>query len=334
MPRPNRIEFPGAFYHVFARGNNKQTIFQDWQDYTVYLDRIERYYNRYPFILYAYALMSNHIHLAIETSEIPLSKIMQGIQQSYSLYVQKKYKTVGRLFQGPYRAILYDKEEFVLTLVRYIHRNPVDAHMVEKAEHYPWSSHRAFLDLARCSFLNKHTVLEMFSSNEAKAIQRFNEFVLEGLQSLEQLNFDEAKDRQIIGSKVFIERVKTKIEKKSENAEVGKNTDFSIPRKKTLSEILKIVSKQTKVSADSILSPSRIRTITKVRRLFAFLSAKYAGYGTVEISRYLKLDTSSISSMIHKVEREIDYDPILAEKIEKIIHIIKARPRKGPENED
>jgi len=100
MPRPHRIEFPGAFYHVFARGNNKQKIFHDKQDYTVYLDRIKRYYNRYHFILYAYALMSNHIHLAIETCEIPLSKIMQGIQQSYALYVHKKYRFYWTSFPG------------------------------------------------------------------------------------------------------------------------------------------------------------------------------------------------------------------------------------------
>jgi len=255
---------------------------------------------------------------------------MQGIQQSYALYVQKKYSTVGRLFQGPYGAILYDKEEFSLSLVRYIHRNPVDAHMVEKPEHYPWSSHSAYLNLAACSFLNKKTVLEMFPSDEAKAIQMFNEFVLEGPQSLEQLNFDEAKDRQIIGSKIFVEKVKTKIDDEPYDAEVGKNTDFSKLRKKTLSEILKIVSKQTKVSADSILSQSRIRTITETRRIFAFVSAKYAGYGPVRISRYLKQDASSISRMIQKIEVELKYNPILAEKLSKIMHVMKARPQ----NED
>jgi len=328
MPRPHRIEFPGAFYHVFARGNNKQTIFQDWQDYTVYLDRIERYFNRYPFILYAYALMSNHIHFAIETCEIPLSKIMQGIQQSYALYVQKKYKTVGRLFQGPYRAVLYDKEEFALTLVRYIHRNPVDAHMVEKAELYPWSSHRAYLNLAHCCFLNKHTVLGIFPTDEVKAIQSFNEYVLEGSKSLEQLNFDEAKDRRIIGSEIFVEKVKTKINEESENTEVGENTDLSVLRKKTLSEILKIVSKQSKVSADSILSPSRIRTIAETRRMFAFVAAKYADYRLVEISKFLKLDATTISRMANKMEEELKDNNILSEKLLKIIHVLQARPRK------
>ncbi len=328
MARPHRIEFPGAFYHVYARGNNKQKIFQDTQDYTVYLDRIERYYNRYHFILYAYAFMSNHVHLAIETGEIPLSKIMQGIQQSYAQYVKKKYRTVGRLFQGPYGATLYEKEESALNLVRYIHRNPIEAQMVENSKHYPWCSHSAYLDLSVCTFLDKKFILEKFPYDEAKAIRIFNKFVLEGPQILEQLNFDDAKDRQIVGNKRFVEGVKIKIKNSSFSSEFDKNNDFLIPRKKTLFEILKIVSKQTKVSADSILSKSRLRTITKPRRIFAFISAKYAGYGTVEIATYLKLDASSISSMIHKTEHEVLQNPLLAKMIEKIIHIIKARPRK------
>ncbi len=260
MPRPHRIEFPGAFYHVFARGNNKQKLFHETQDYTVYLDRIERYHNRYNFILYAYALMSNHIHFAIETSEIPLSKIMQGIQQSYSQYVHKKYSYVGHLYQGPYGAVLYEKEESVLNLVRYIHRNPIEACLVENPEHYPWSSHRVYLNMEDCSFLDK-------------------------------------------------------------------NNNILMLRKKTLPEILKIVSKQTKVSADSILSQCRLHEITEARRLFTFISAKYAGYRLVEISRILKLDDSTISKMVKKMEDELKHNPILPEKMWKIIHVLQARPR-------
>jgi REP element-mobilizing transposase RayT len=327
MPRPHRIEFPGAFYHVYARGNNKQKIFMDTQDYTVYLDRIKRYYNRYPFFLYAYALMSNHIHLAIETREIPLSKIMQGIQQSYSHYVHKKYSYVGHLYQGPYGAVLYDKDEFALNLVRYIHRNPIEARLVENPVEYSWSSHRIYMNMENCSFLDKKFVLEMFPCDETKAIQMFNKFVLEGPQSLENFDFDDVRDRQVIGKKQFVERVKNRIENSSYDKKFDLNYDFTALTKKTLSEILKIVSKQTKVSADSILSPSRLRDITKARRMFAFISAKYGGYGTVEISKFLKKNTSSVSYMIHKLESELEFDPVLSEKLRKVIHIFEARPQ-------
>lgn len=327
MSRPHRIEFPGAFYHVFARGNNKQKIFQDEQDYTVYLDRIERYHNRYKFILYAYALMSNHIHFAIETFEIPLSKIMQGIQQSYSQYVQKKYSYVGHLYQGPFGAVLYEKEESALNLVRYIHLNPVKACLVENPKHYPWSSHRVYLNMEVCSFLDKKSILEMLPYNDAKAILMFNEFVLEGLQILEQVNFDDVKGRQIIGRKNFIEEVKNKIEKNSFDPEFDKNNHFLMLRKKTLSEILKIVSKQTKVSADSIFGRSRLSEISEARRIFAFIAAKQDGYRLVEISKFLKQGDSSITRMIHKIESELKFNLVLSEKLGKISQVMKARPR-------
>ena len=292
------------------------------------MDRIKRYYKRYPFILYAYALMPNHIHLAIETCEIPLSKIMQGLQQSYVLFVHKKYASVGHLFQGPYGAVLYEKEESASNLVRYIHRNPLEARLVKNPAHYPWCSHHIYMKMGNCTFLNRKFVLDMFPGDEVKAIQLFNEFVIDIPLNFEQLNFEDVKDRQIIGNKKFVEKVKTEIEISSIAPEIDLSNNFSAFRKKTLSEILNIVSKQTKVSADSILSPSRIRTITETRRIFVYISAIYAGHKTMEISNFLKKDSSSISWMINKLESEMVNDPILFDKIKQIIHIFNVWPRK------
>ncbi|MCJ7580136.1 MAG: hypothetical protein MUP98_06340 [Candidatus Aminicenantes bacterium] len=206
----------------------------------------------------------------------------------------------------------------------------MEAHLVDNPEKYPWCSHSAYVNLEVCPFLNKKTVLEMFPFDEGKAMQMFNEFVLEGPQSLEQINFDDVKDRQIIGSKLFVGKVKTKIEKISYVPKIDLKSDLSVQRKITLSEILKIVSKQTKVSADSILGQSRLREITEVRRIFAFISAKYAGNRLVEISKFLKLDATSVSKMVKKMEDELKHNPIFLEKLRKIIHVCQARPR----NED
>ncbi|MEE8378509.1 MAG: helix-turn-helix domain-containing protein, partial [Candidatus Aminicenantaceae bacterium] len=133
---------------------------------------------------------------------------------------------------------------------------------------------------------------------------------------------------QIIGNKKFVKIVKNKIENSAYVPRIDLNNDSSVIREKTLPEILKIVSKQTKVSADSILGQSRIRTITKTRRIFAFVSAKYAGYETVEISRFLKKNASSVSCMINKMECELEHDPILSEKINEIIHVFNVRLQK------
>ncbi len=116
MARKPRIHFSGAFYHVIARGNQKQAIFLDSGDFQTYLSYLAEYKSRFPFHLYAYALMKNHLHLLWETKEVPLSKIMQILQFSYTRYSNRKYRKVGHLFQGRYRAILCDKESYLLDM--------------------------------------------------------------------------------------------------------------------------------------------------------------------------------------------------------------------------
>jgi REP element-mobilizing transposase RayT len=109
MARKPRVEFEGAFYHVIVRGNQRQRIFGDDQDRTAYLERIEHYRQRCRFVLYAYVLMPNHVHLLLETIKVPLSKIMQGIQATYTQSYNRRHRTIGHLFQGRYKAILCDR---------------------------------------------------------------------------------------------------------------------------------------------------------------------------------------------------------------------------------
>ena len=127
MARKPRIEFEGAFYHVITRGNQRQKIFRDEKDYKKYLEILSEYKKQYKYCLYSYILMNNHIHLLLETQDFPLSKIQQGINQRYTMYFNKKHKTVGHLFQGRYKAILCDKDKYLLSLIKYIHLNPVRA---------------------------------------------------------------------------------------------------------------------------------------------------------------------------------------------------------------
>jgi putative transposase len=115
MARKPRVEFEGAFYHVIVRGNHRQKIFRDDRDRLYYLDRVEHYRQRYQFRLYAYVLMSNHVHFLLETGNTPLSKIVQGIQFTYSQYYNRRYRTVGHLFQGRYKAILCDRDAYLLS---------------------------------------------------------------------------------------------------------------------------------------------------------------------------------------------------------------------------
>src|SRR5713226_4605632 len=127
MARPLRLEFPGALYHVIARGNERKSIYRDNEDRQRYLDRLSFYRKKFSFQLLAYCLMDNHVHLAIETGKAPLSRIMAGLQSSYTQYFNWRHARVGHLFQGRYKALLVDEDPYGLALIRYIHENPVRA---------------------------------------------------------------------------------------------------------------------------------------------------------------------------------------------------------------
>jgi REP element-mobilizing transposase RayT len=132
MARKPRIEFEGALYHVITRGNQKQRIFRGTEDYERYLKILGDYKTRYDFALYAYVLMGSHVHLLMETKAVPLSRILQGINQSYTMYFNRRHTTVGHLFQGRYKAILCDQDSYLISLVKYIHMNPIRARVANE----------------------------------------------------------------------------------------------------------------------------------------------------------------------------------------------------------
>ena len=137
MARKPRIYFPGALYHVIARGNQGQTVFHEDRDFTLYRQFLVDYKVQFRFSVYAYALMPNHIHLLLETGQTSLSRIMHRLQFHYTLRTNLKYKTHGHLFQGRYKSILCDKDTYLLELSAYIHLNPVRAGLVKDPSDYP-----------------------------------------------------------------------------------------------------------------------------------------------------------------------------------------------------
>ncbi len=122
MARKSRIHYKGAFYHVIVRGNNKHYVFQADEMKKIHLKKIKKYIEKYDCKLYAYVIMDNHAHLLIEVSDIPLSKPMQLIQQTFTQHYNKINKRTGHVFEQRYKAVLCDKDEYLLTLIKYIHK--------------------------------------------------------------------------------------------------------------------------------------------------------------------------------------------------------------------
>lgn len=140
MPRRPRIHYPGAIYHVTARGVDKRAIFFDSEDYKRYAATQARTISMFGARLIAYCLMPNHTHLAIKVGSISLSRIMHRILGFTALSFNGKYQRVGHLFQGRHSAYLVTHERYLQNLVRYIHQNPVRAKLVRRPKDWAWSS--------------------------------------------------------------------------------------------------------------------------------------------------------------------------------------------------
>jgi putative transposase len=173
MPRKHRVWFPGATYHITARGNRKDKIFYEEKDYEKYLELLTDIKSREPFNLHAYCLMPNHIHLLMETKNTPPSKIIKFVHMNYAIGFNRKYDLTGHLFQGRYNSKLVMDEEYFLKASKYIHLNPTEAHIVKNPEDYRWSSYRAFMNQSQSSFITTEKTLNHFKSN-----QEYTEFVL------------------------------------------------------------------------------------------------------------------------------------------------------------
>jgi len=164
---------------VIARGNERKSIYRDDGDRQWYLDRLAFYREKFSFQFLAYCLMDNHVHLVIKTGKAPLSRIMAGLQSSYTQYFNWRHARVGHLFQGRYKALLVDEDPYVLALIRYVHENPVRAKIVERAQGYAWSSDRYYRRGKGPEWLDLDRVLRMLGNRRSAAVREYRRLMRE-----------------------------------------------------------------------------------------------------------------------------------------------------------
>jgi REP element-mobilizing transposase RayT len=205
MARPLRIEYPGAIYHVTSRGNEKRSIFLSDLDRKRFLDLLADVNERYHWICHAYCLMDNHYHLLIETPEANLSIGMRQLNGVYTQAFNRRHGRVGHFFQGRFKAILVEKESYLLEACRYLALNPVRAGVVETPERWKWSSYRGTEGREKphpC--LTTEWILHQFGERRGKAEKEYRRFVKEGMNA-ESL-WREVKAQSILGTEGFVER--------------------------------------------------------------------------------------------------------------------------------
>lgn len=172
MARKPRIQQQGMIHHVIARGNNKIDIFRDDNDKIRYLSLINKYRDRFDFILLSYCLMDNHIHLLIKQGKNSLSDIMKGIQQSYTQYFNAKYKAIGHVFSQRFKSKPVSDESYLLSLIAYIHNNPKDLG-IDDLTTYKWSSHNDILNPTINNVADVDTLFELIGRNRKESINDY-----------------------------------------------------------------------------------------------------------------------------------------------------------------
>lgn len=301
MSRPLRIQYPGAFYHVTARGNERKDIFKSDRDRERFLGYLEGASQRYGARVHCYCLMRNHYHLLLETPEGNLSQIMQHINGSYTTYFNVKRKRAGHLFQGRYHAILIDADAYALELSRYIHLNPVRAGAVPRPEAYVWSSYNHYREGRHApAWLETGTVLGLLSSKpDVRA--RYRTFVEEGPGCGEQSPLNGVLAGTVLGREAFVETVRVK--------HLPRTTgDRNLPSQR------KLLGRR---DIDRILAAvaRHVRDERLARKLAIRLSHRYSGEKLRSLGERFGLSESGITQVSRRLVQEAEKDAALSRTI-------------------
>ncbi|SMD03932.1 transposase [Sporomusa malonica] len=273
MARKPRVHYEGAIYHVIARGNNRSRVFETDEEKGKYLEILSDYKKRYSFQLYAYVIMDNHVHLLIQIGKDPLAKIMQGIQQRYTQYYNWQHKHSGHVFEQRYKALLCEKESYVMTLICYIHQNPVRANILEGVN-YRWSSHPSYVKRAR-GLVNVEFILDTLSSNPIKAVEKYLDLVGVAVNKPEYNNESvQGKEDQ----KVFLKEEKEK-----------RRTEL------TWEQLIENITVEEEVNPEMLLGKCRIRQVVAARKRLIYEVIDRNLMTRTQLAKMLQMDPANIT---------------------------------------
>jgi REP element-mobilizing transposase RayT len=284
MARPLRIEFTGAVYHVTSRGNAKQAIFFDDEDRGRFLDVLRVVVERFNWLCHAYCLMKNHYHLLIETPHGNLSKGMRELNGVYTQGFNQRYRRVGHLFQGRYKAILVEKDNHLMSLCRYVVLNPVRIGLIRRPEQWRWSSYRATIGLMKePSFLTTDWILSQFDRRKRVAMEKYRRFVMEGIDK--ESPWETLKGQIFYGTDEFIKRLGGLLDEKGETKEVPRVQRYAA--RPSLNELFRGRKGKDRKVKDKTIYAAYVRY----------------GYTMKEMAEHLGFHYATISRAMKRVER-------------------------------
>ncbi len=323
MLRHARLDATGALHHIMLRGINKGDLFVDDVDRKKFLDRLGQVAEG-RCVVYAFALMSNHVHLLIRSGDMGISAVMRKLLTWYAIYFNRRHRRTGHLFENRYKSILCEEEPYFLELVRYIHLNPVRAGMVTdmaRLDSYPWTAHRIIVGKATSPWVDRDFTLLLFGNTRSKAQAAYRSFISAGFSmghlphlvggglvrslggwskvaSLRRHGAPEKGDERILGSSEFVMTVLRETEERQRRQVNVASAD----------DVLLLIDEECRkrqIDAREVQSGGRRTKASEARAAIAYRATTEFGLSAAEIARHLGVTAASITRAVQKVDRKV-----------------------------
>ena len=318
MPRQARLDAPGTLHHVIIRGIEKRSIVKDQYDRKDFVERLAILATETETAIFAWALLSNHAHILLRSSDAGLSHFMRRLLTGYAINYNLRHKRHGHLFQNRYKSIVCEEDAYFCELIRYIHLNPLRANLVHNLadlDQYLWSGHSVLIGKKKNDWQNRNYVLKWFGRRKREAIKAYRDYVKKGIdkghrpelvggglvrsiggwsqvKSMRRTDAREMSDARILGSGEFVEQI-------IKEASVNVKYQFTeSERRRNVEEYITTVCKKENLNIKELRSGSRRQPVFRTRALIAKHIVKNYGVTLAEAARRLGVSTSAVSKMI------------------------------------
>jgi REP element-mobilizing transposase RayT len=320
MPRRARLDAPGTLHHVMVRGIEKRRIVNDVADRKNFVARLKELAAGTNTTIYAWALMTNHAHILLRSSEMGLSGFMRKLLTGYAITYNRRHQRRGHLFQNRYKSIICDEDAYFTELVRYIHLNPLRAKLVKsltQLDRYRWCGHGVLMGKINNEWQDRDYVLRWFGPKQGEAKKAYRSYVNKGIaqgrrpelvggglirslggwsavKAMRRSGDRELSDDRILGSGEFVERIIKEAE-----AKVKRQLPVKAQNQKIEKLITKLCKKE-KVSIEELVSGCRRKEVSGVRASIAIGLVKNHGVALAEVARRVGVSTAAVSKIIKR----------------------------------
>ncbi|MFQ5955554.1 MAG: transposase [Kiloniellales bacterium] len=325
MARPLRIEYDGAWYHVMNRGAGGRPVFPAVPDGAAFLDLLGQVSERFAIEVHAYCLMDDRYHLLVRTPRGNLGRAMRHLNGVYTQAYNRRHGRDGPLFRGRYKAILVDAEGYLARLGRYLHRQPEETAVVGRAEHYRWSSLRAYFGLAPTpAWLHTQATLDLFGKRRPR--RRYRAYVADGGDEELRAFYGRKRLDPVLGDASFRDRIHHRLGRRADEPEISDLRRLR-PRP-SLERVSRLTASAFGVEGKELLVVRRGRGAGNLPRMVAMaLGRSPGGHALKDIARHFGLGHySSVTAAATRLERRLRDDATLRATVAELRASLAAAP--------